>query len=164
MLAIANAFDAMTTDSVYRPAMSRERAVQQLMEGSGTQFDPELAIDFSRMLEERPEMLQGVVVNRWLQQLRPDAGDSLWTGTASHLRADNETVRRETLFHQLLLSSIKDGVVFTDSEGTVTQWNHVMRRLTGIPENAIIGQSWNVAGFGFKNRSQMSKACPVLNA
>ena len=70
MLAIADAFDAMTTDTVYRPAMSRERAIQELIDGSCTQFDPELAIDFNRMLEQRPEMLQGVIVNRWLQQLQ----------------------------------------------------------------------------------------------
>ena len=163
MLAIANAFDAMTTDSVYRRAMSRERAVQQLMEGSGTQFDPELTIDFSRMLEERPEMLQGVVVNRWLQQLRPDAGENLWTGSAPLTNVENETTRRETLFHQQLLGSIKDGVVFTDGEGTVTQWNAVMRRLTGIEEHAIVGQTWNTAGVGLKHKAQLVDDCPVTD-
>src|SRR6056297_3620676 len=147
MLAIANAFDAMTTDRVYRAAMSRERAIQQLMDGRGAQFDPELALDFSRMLEERPEMLQGVVVHRWLQQLRPEAGASLWAGQAPTRGSEQETLRTETLFHQQLISSVKDGIVFTDSEGTIRQWNHVMQRLTGISEQAIIGKSWNLAGF-----------------
>jgi hypothetical protein len=78
MLAIADAFDAMTTDSVYRRAMSRERAIQELIDGSCTQFDPELAIDFNRMLEERPEMYQRVTVDRWLQRLHVDDVQRLW--------------------------------------------------------------------------------------
>jgi diguanylate cyclase (GGDEF)-like protein/PAS domain S-box-containing protein len=144
MLAIANAFDAMTTDSVYRGAMSRERAIGELNEGSGTQFDPELVADFSRMLEQRPEMLQGVIVDRWLQQLHPSCVDSLWDAHggvgAIHLP---ETVRRESLFFQQLIENMDDGVVFTDTEGTITQWNDVMHQLTSIAGDAIVGQSWS---------------------
>ncbi|CAN0406809.1 unnamed protein product, partial [Hapterophycus canaliculatus] len=70
MLSIAGAFDAMTTDQVYRGALSRERALQELFRGSDTQFDPELTRDFVTMLEKRPEMLHECVVNRWLQQLQ----------------------------------------------------------------------------------------------
>ena len=94
MIAIADAFDAMTIDSVYRPAMSRERAIQELIDGSCTQFDPELAIDFNRMLEQRPEMLQGVIVDRWLQQLQTYPGDSLWTSAPEISRNPDLTVRR----------------------------------------------------------------------
>lgn len=143
MLAIANAFDAMTTDSVYRAAMSRERAIQELIDGSCTQFDPELAIDFNRMLEQRPEMLQGVVVNRWLHHLQPASGDALWNSTAQQGHQFTETVRRESLFHQQLINNTKDGVVFTDGEGMITQWNSVMHKLTAIAPEAIVGQSWS---------------------
>lgn len=40
--AIADAWDAMTSDRVYRPAMSVEAARQELVRCAGTQFDPEL--------------------------------------------------------------------------------------------------------------------------
>ncbi len=53
MLAIADAFDAMTTDSVYRPAMSRERAIQELIEGSGTQFDPNVVNAFVEISKQK---------------------------------------------------------------------------------------------------------------
>ena len=46
MIAIVDAFDAMTTDHVYRRAMSRERALAELFETSGTQFDPDLVKQF----------------------------------------------------------------------------------------------------------------------
>ena len=38
MLAIVDAFDSMTTEHVYRPAMSIDRALAQLVDGSGSQF------------------------------------------------------------------------------------------------------------------------------
>lgn len=74
MLAIADAFDAMTTDQVHRGALSRERALQELFRGSSTQFDPELAHDFASMLEKHPEMLHECIVHRWLQQLGSNPG------------------------------------------------------------------------------------------
>ena len=144
MLAIANAFDAMTTDNVYRGAMSRERAIGELNEGSGTQFDPELVADFSRMLEQKPEMLQGVIVDRWLQQLHPRGVDSHWdapSGTGAI--PVPQTVRRESRFFQLLIENMNDGVVFTDTEGTITEWNGVMHQLTSIAGDAIVGQTWS---------------------
>jgi diguanylate cyclase (GGDEF)-like protein/PAS domain S-box-containing protein len=42
ILAIADAFDAMTKDRPYRGAMSHESAVRELEDKAGTQFDPEL--------------------------------------------------------------------------------------------------------------------------
>jgi HD-GYP domain-containing protein (c-di-GMP phosphodiesterase class II) len=37
---VADAFDAMTSDSVHRPARSAEEALAELQRGAGTQFDP----------------------------------------------------------------------------------------------------------------------------
>ena len=41
MISIVDAFDSMTTEQVFRRALSRERAVAELFECAGTQFDPE---------------------------------------------------------------------------------------------------------------------------
>ena len=38
---------------------------------------------------------------------------------------------------------MKDGVVFTDAEGTITEWNDVMQNLTAIAADAIVGQTWS---------------------
>lgn len=142
MLAIADAFDAMTTDSVYRRALSRERAIGELISCSGTQFDPQLAGDFSRMLEERPEMLHNIVVNRWLQQLQPNSGDAIWTSSGASNRPSTAD-QREGHFYQQLVGNMKDAVVFTDAEGTIRKWNPVMERLTSIATDAIVGQTWS---------------------
>ena len=43
MLAIADAFDAMTSDRPYRNALSREEALAEVERCAGTQFDPKIA-------------------------------------------------------------------------------------------------------------------------
>lgn len=43
ILALADAFDCMTTDRVYRQALGKERVLGELKNCSGTQFDPQLA-------------------------------------------------------------------------------------------------------------------------
>jgi diguanylate cyclase (GGDEF)-like protein/PAS domain S-box-containing protein len=42
IIAIADAYDAMTNDRPYRKALGIDTAVRELLNGSGTQFDPEL--------------------------------------------------------------------------------------------------------------------------
>ena len=54
ILAIADAYDSMTHDSPYRPAMKREQALAELSICSGTQFDPELVEEFIKIQMARP--------------------------------------------------------------------------------------------------------------
>lgn len=48
MIAVVEAYDAMTTDHLYRPAMSDERAIAELYHFAGKQFDPDLVHEFVR--------------------------------------------------------------------------------------------------------------------
>lgn len=50
MLAVCNAFDAMTSDRPYREALSREAAIEELQTGKGSQFDPEIVDKFVEVL------------------------------------------------------------------------------------------------------------------
>jgi HD-GYP domain-containing protein (c-di-GMP phosphodiesterase class II) len=51
MLAIVDAYDAMTSDRPYRRAMSQEEAIAELRRCSGQQFDPYLVSRFASMVE-----------------------------------------------------------------------------------------------------------------
>jgi putative nucleotidyltransferase with HDIG domain len=51
ILAIADAFDAMTSDRPYRKALPPRKAMQELVDNAGTQFDPELVPHFIELLE-----------------------------------------------------------------------------------------------------------------
>lgn len=42
VLAVADAYDAMTNDRVYRKAISKEDAIAELKKNAGTQFDADI--------------------------------------------------------------------------------------------------------------------------
>lgn len=46
---IADAFDAMTSTRSYRPALPLEEAYKRILDGSGSQFDPELVEVFKKV-------------------------------------------------------------------------------------------------------------------
>lgn len=188
MLSIAGAFDAMTTDQVYRAALSRERALQELFRGSDTQFDPELTRDFVTMLEKRPEMLHECVVNRWLQQLQSSsgassgffkrsmspvspAGSACPTSKESHgLASPNDfqgqanlgTHSAKMAFYETLGGQLRDGVAFTDREGQILFWNASMAFMTRVAASACVSKHWTSELLKLEN-TQPSEldSCPV---
>ena len=49
---VADAYDAMTTNRVYRKALSHEHALEEIIRNSSTQFDPEIVRVFVKWWEE----------------------------------------------------------------------------------------------------------------
>ena len=60
IIAIVDAYDAMVNDRAYRKAMHPEKAMQEIRDNAGTQFDPYLAVEFLNLLEENPSLSFGV--------------------------------------------------------------------------------------------------------
>jgi hypothetical protein len=77
ILAVADAYDAMTSDRPYRSAMSRETAIARLRAASGTQFDPQVVEAFLTALakkkEEREDMPVGAQPQ--LEEASSEAGE-----------------------------------------------------------------------------------------
>jgi HD-GYP domain-containing protein (c-di-GMP phosphodiesterase class II) len=46
----------MTVDRLYREALSTEEAIDEILQFRGTQFSPELADAFAKMVREMPPM------------------------------------------------------------------------------------------------------------
>lgn len=52
IIAVADAYDAMSTARIYRKPLSKEKIIAELQNGSGTQFDPQIAQILLDMIEE----------------------------------------------------------------------------------------------------------------
>ena len=65
ILAVADAFDAMCSNRPYREALSVEKALEEIRESIGTQFDPAVAAAFLEMMARQgpdpklPSVLEG---------------------------------------------------------------------------------------------------------
>ncbi len=131
VLAIVDAFDSMTTDQVYRRAMSHDRAMSELYGGAGNQFDPDLVKVFS-VVHDNVD-LQTRVARRWLTELDPRSADRLWQWKpAAPATADLPF----DVFQQKLLENMHDAVVFVDRTLKITLWNRGAERLTGLARPA----------------------------
>lgn len=52
MICVADSFDAMNTNRVYRNKLSKERIIEEIETNKGRQFDPQIADVFLRLLRE----------------------------------------------------------------------------------------------------------------
>ncbi len=62
IIAVANAYGAMTTDRPYRQAMSPARALAELERRAGTSFDPAVVTALERVLNADPTLTDGTGV------------------------------------------------------------------------------------------------------
>ncbi len=58
IIAVADTFDAMTSDRPYRKALPLHIAIEELKKNAGTQFDPQVVEAFLRVLEKKEENSQ----------------------------------------------------------------------------------------------------------
>ncbi|MBU1109053.1 MAG: HD domain-containing protein [Candidatus Riflebacteria bacterium] len=58
IVSVVDTFDAMTTDRPYRKAMTIEAALAEIERCAGSQFDPEIAVSFVRMVKSENEQRQ----------------------------------------------------------------------------------------------------------
>jgi diguanylate cyclase (GGDEF)-like protein len=166
MIAVAEAFDAMTTDRVYRPAMSQERAMAELFRCAGSQFDPILVRQFVEMLEGDRGQLRKQVATRWLLALDPQTANAYWDFTATAVPAKS-VPGEASFFEAKLLDNMYDAVVFVNAQGRIVQWNHGAERLTGIAGASIRQQHWHPEILNLsdeKNQAIGEADCPVLAA
>lgn len=156
MLAIVDAYDSMTTEQVFRKALSRERAVDELFQYAGSQFDPELVQDFAVMIDQpRPE-LEAQVAKGWLEQLAsqaiPGFGGSSLPVSSSSMQGVIDSV-----FHHRLLESLPDGAVYLDADGQILLWNRAAERMTGQQAATLTFRQWNSELMGLMDEA----GCPL---
>lgn len=141
MIAIVDAFDSMTTDQVYRPARSRDRAIAVLYESAGTQFDPDLVNSYCELFSQDQSRLEADIARRWLSEVATPGTSLPWSPTR-HQPASTEASQASPsdLFSSRLIDNMHDAVVFLDRRRIVSHWNTGAERLTGVGGSAAIGK------------------------
>ncbi len=140
MIAIVDAFDAMTTDQVYRPARSRERAIATLYEQAGTQFDPDLVQSFCELFSRDQSRLEADVANRWLQSVSGIRSPWKHTHRTAASPPSEAAASEIDLFTSKLVENMHDAVVFIDSQRVISHWNTGAEKLTGVGAAAALGK------------------------
>ena len=140
ILAIADAYDAMTTDHVYRRAMSRERAVAELFRCAGTQFDPHIVRQFAELTEGDAAQFYPTAAQRWLEALAVDDQNSRWQLQISEPSAAKRMT--STVFDSQLRENMIDAVIFVDTNLKILEWNPAAERLTGISASSVRCRKW----------------------
>ncbi|MFN2340298.1 MAG: PAS domain S-box protein [Halanaerobium sp.] len=55
MITLVDSYDVMTNERPYKEAMSKKEAIKEIRRCRGSQFDPELAVEFIKLLEEEED-------------------------------------------------------------------------------------------------------------
>jgi diguanylate cyclase (GGDEF)-like protein len=165
MIAIVEAFDAMTTDHVYRPAFSQERAMAELFGCAGTQFDPELVARFEEFHRQDQTKVRGEAASRWLRLLASTTVNSSWELSGGTPPAVEPAI--DAVFQGRLLDTMYDAVVFIDAASRIVLWNRGAERLTGIAGASIRGRLWDplLLGLSDEKGTAVGEAdCPAHTA
>jgi diguanylate cyclase (GGDEF)-like protein len=165
MISIVEAYDAMTSDQVFRAAVSQERAMAELFQSAGSQFDPELVRGFAELTACDQSELRREIAQRWLQRLDPQVANSYWQWNPPP--AAIPAGQGESLFQMRLLDNMHDAVIFVDAHKRVLHWNHGAERLTGIAASTMWQRPWSPELLNLHNEKGEpigEEDCPVQGA
>lgn len=161
ILAIQNAFDAMTTDLVYRTALPRSEAISELFANSPTQFDPNLVTAFCKANNDSTSRFRSQMIRRWVE-MSDESADQLWS-LATPLHQDHG---HQSVFQQQLLESMQDGVLFVDMSARIVVWNRGAEELTGLSKTSLTHSLWEpkvVDMRDMEGNAVPPHACPLLD-
>jgi diguanylate cyclase (GGDEF)-like protein/PAS domain S-box-containing protein len=165
MVAIVDAFDSMTSDHIWRRAMSRERAIAELFDCSGRQFDPELVRHFCTLQSQDPTQLHRQVIHRWLHDLDPQVNSQLWSPDGSPQPTESSDLKKP--FYVQFVEHMHDAIVFVDTDMRIGLWNQAAEQMTGIPAGSLLQRRWScelLNMFDERRRKMPERDCPLRQA
>ncbi|MGE5194084.1 MAG: HD domain-containing phosphohydrolase, partial [Deltaproteobacteria bacterium] len=135
ILSVADAYDSLRTDQVFRKAKSHDEAMKILVENTGTQFDGNVINALTRCAAA-----SGLSVSPdYIPQNRQADASGVFTDAQEARDAD--TLSR-IFSHLYLLENLFDGFYIVDADLRFLVWNGGMHRLVGQPANNLIDRVW----------------------
>ena len=135
ILAVADAYDSLTTDQAFRPAFSQDKALRILEEQSGKGFDRNVVAALERWLHSDRSIL---LEDRQAEEASINANAPNDDG------AKLNAFRLCQVFQYVhTLESLYDAYYLIDEEQRVIVWNSGARKMFGFSTEDLVGQTWH---------------------
>lgn len=135
ILAVADAFESLTTPKAYRPAFDQNQALNVLHDQSGKGFDRNVVAALERWLKS------GESANLNDQQA---AESAVSANTPTSDTAREKAANLCYLFQYLhLMESLYDAFYIVNQQRKVVIWSMGAARMFGFQASELIGQSWH---------------------
>lgn len=161
MLAIVDAFDSMTTEQVFRRALSREHAFKELYAHAGNPFAKTLVTNFSELVSKPQPEIEAAIAKRWLSELSPHQTPGFGSADVPVSSGATQTMLN-TLFHNRMLDTLQDVAVYLDSDGQILHWNRAAEQITGRQAASAMHCRWTMELMGLQSsEGQPLEECPL---
>lgn len=135
ILAVADAYDALTNDRPHRPAFSHTEGMKHLMDQSGSRFDGNIVSGLARWFEAEGH-----------SQLISDTADS--HADTERASMDPEDIHEAYFFANMfiylqLLETTYDAFYVYDDSGRCRVWNRGAARLFNLPATSQLNTQWS---------------------
>ncbi len=135
ILAVADAYDSLTSPQVYRQGKTHEQALQVLMQAAGVQFDGNVVLSLSRWVEA-----EGLPFEK---ERGPSDRHSEWSRTLTSEEIQEANTLCHIFSYLYLLESLYDGFYMVDSDRRFVIWNCGAERLLGYAPHAMANHTWS---------------------
>jgi len=157
ILAVADAYDSLSTEQTYRSAKRHEEIIKILRDGAGKQFDGNVVHALERWLREgklptqsehsTDDILEAICRQQFHEQ------DLILASTINQIFS-----------HLHLLHQLYDGFSLIDSDMRYVVWSNGLEDILGYGATEMLGQSWNTKNppyFDVDGKQPLEQACPV---
>ncbi len=135
ILSVADAYDSMATEQVYRQCKPHDEIMQILHGAAGTQFDGNIV----------------AALDRWTQRDGvPFASDRSDVNVRAHMRGPahlEDAIEASSLCHIFsylyVLENLYDGFFLVDTDLSFVVWNQGARKLLGADSSSVMPDVWS---------------------
>lgn len=130
ILAVADAYDSLTNDQVYRKAVPHDEAIEKLSHSKGAQFDGNIISVLDRLISGHNANFTNNTTANDLNQFAPLGQNDI----------NNACSMCNIFYYLYMLESLYEGFYLLDSDLRFVVWNHGAERLFGHSSSKLLNQ------------------------
>jgi diguanylate cyclase (GGDEF)-like protein/putative nucleotidyltransferase with HDIG domain/PAS domain S-box-containing protein len=135
ILAVADAYESLISQQVYRKGKSHKEALKILMDAAGAQFDGNVVLSLSRWVDTEGLPFEG-------KRASADR-NAEWTQSLTQEEIQEANSLCHIFSYLYLLESLYDGFYMVDADQRFVIWNCGAERLLGYSPHAMTNHTWS---------------------